>query len=350
MTRPAQSPGGQPPGGPVPVLDVLGLTQPEERAYRWLVDRGLLPIGDIAAAWQEWCAADEVAATLAGLHRKGLVSLLPGPPYSVQACPPEAVLDGLASRREEELRQARRLIANLAERHRVAPQNGSGRDMMDIVYGRDAVVHRGLTVLESAQREFRGFDKPPYFADVNDTRVQLGVLQRGLRCRCIYDLSALETPGYLAIVERLVEAGEEARVIDGVPMKLGIADDRESFLPLQRDGAVVAGLFVRSSALLDALGILFELMWDRATPLHVATSRRSEAGELAQAGEQVPTPTPDELRVLTLLVTGLSDESICRRLGISQRTLQRRLQAMETRFGVRTRSQLTYHAARRNWI
>jgi hypothetical protein len=63
MTRPVQSPGGQPSGGQAPVLDVLGLTHPEERAYRWLVDRGLLPIGDIAAAWQEWCAADEVAAT-----------------------------------------------------------------------------------------------------------------------------------------------------------------------------------------------------------------------------------------------------------------------------------------------
>jgi DNA-binding CsgD family transcriptional regulator len=337
-------------GQPV-LLDVLGLTGLEERAYRWLVDKGQLPIGELATAWRQWCAADEVAATLAGLHRKGLVSLLPGPPYAVQASPPDAVLDRMVSDREEQLRQARRLVTELAERHRFAPQNGSSRDVMDIVYGREAVIQRGLSVLTGARTEFRGFDKPPYFADINDTRVELSVLARGLRCRCVYDISALETPGYLAVIERLVEAGEEARVIDGVPMKLGIADDREAFLPLQRDTAVVAELFVRSSTLLDALGNLFELIWDRAIPLQVAAARRAGADPVPlPAGEQPPVPTPDELRVLALLVTGLPDESICRRLGISQRTLQRRVQSMQTRLGVRTRSQLAYHAGRRNWI
>ncbi|HVQ94508.1 MAG TPA: LuxR C-terminal-related transcriptional regulator [Mycobacteriales bacterium] len=334
--------------GPGPVLDVLGLTEQEERAYRWLVDKGLLPIGEVAAAWQQWCRADEVAETLAGLHHKGLVSLLPGPPYSVQASSPEAVLDRLVSRREEELRSARRLIADLTQRHRVAPQNGSSRDVMDIVYGREAVVQRGLSMLNDTRHQFRGFDKPPYYSDTNDIRDELAVLARGLRCRCVYDLSALEVPGYLAVIEQLVAAGEEARVLDGVPMKMGIADDREALLPLQRDGAVVAELFIRSSALLDALGNLFEMVWDRATPLHVAAARVGV--EAPPAGEQAPQPAPDELRVLALLITGLPDESICRRLGISQRTLQRRLQGMQTRLGARTRSQLAYLAARRNWI
>lgn len=54
--------------------------------------------------------------------------------------------------------------------------------------------------------------------------------------------------------------------------------------------------------------------------------------------------------MLTQLVSGVPDGAICRQLGISHRTLQRRISLRQTRVGARTRFQLAHWAAHRNWI
>lgn len=100
---------------------------------------------------------------------------------------------------------------------------------------------------------------------------------------------------------------------------------------------------LKSSGLVDALGALFELVWDLATPFHLAVAPGRSTPDARQPG-------PDESRVLTLLVSGVPDDAICRQLGISHRTLQRRISRLQTRVGARTRFQLAHRATHRNWI
>jgi DNA-binding NarL/FixJ family response regulator len=61
-------------------------------------------------------------------------------------------------------------------------------------------------------------------------------------------------------------------------------------------------------------------------------------------------PGHDELRLLSLLATGLPDSTIAARLGISHRTHQRRLRSVLDRLGAQTRFQAGIQAARRGWI
>ncbi|WP_425461105.1 helix-turn-helix domain-containing protein [Kitasatospora atroaurantiaca] len=59
----------------------------------------------------------------------------------------------------------------------------------------------------------------------------------------------------------------------------------------------------------------------------------------------------DELdaRILSLFLAGLTDQAAAGQLGISHRTVQRRLTDLMAKAGVDTRIQLGWQAARRGW-
>lgn len=59
---------------------------------------------------------------------------------------------------------------------------------------------------------------------------------------------------------------------------------------------------------------------------------------------------PADRRLLWLLAGGASDDVIARELGISRRTLFRRLQVMMARLGAANRFQLALQAQRNGWL
>jgi DNA-binding NarL/FixJ family response regulator len=92
---------------------------------------------------------------------------------------------------------------------------------------------------------------------------------------------------------------------------------------------------VYSSALLDALIQFFEFTWEQAAPLG--------------ADPQSPLAEEDR-RLLTLLLAGLKDDAIARQLGLSTRTMRRRMKNLMDLLGADNRFQAGAQAARRGWI
>jgi DNA-binding NarL/FixJ family response regulator len=102
-------------------------------------------------------------------------------------------------------------------------------------------------------------------------------------------------------------------------------------------------VIVRPSGLLDALIALFENLWRMALPLQFSSDEEVGLPSLDEPGH-------DELRLLSLLATGLPDSTIAARLGISHRTYQRRLRSLLDRLGAQTCFQAGIQATRRGWI
>ncbi|MYS64113.1 transcriptional regulator TrmB, partial [Streptomyces sp. SID5473] len=121
--------------------------------------------------------------------------------------------------------------------------------------------------------------------------------------------------------------GEQSRVLAEVPMVL-LAVDRTT--ALVRDGATA--LVLRPSALLDGVLALGELLWERAVPLVPAA--RGAHGLSDEDG-----------RLLALSASGLTDRAIARRLGVAQRTVERRMRRIMNVLGARTRFQAGLRAA-----
>jgi len=60
--------------------------------------------------------------------------------------------------------------------------------------------------------------------------------------------------------------------------------------------------------------------------------------------------TADEVRLLSLLIGGVSDKSIATQLQVSQRTVQRRVQDLMRRADVRNRMQLSWQVGKLGWL
>ena len=114
-----------------------------------------------------------------------------------------------------------------------------------------------------------------------------------VRCRSIYAAAAMDDPAARQIIQACAEAGEQARLLPSVPMKMKLADTSTAMLPLTPNGTAAA-LIIRAPVILTALREYFELLWERATPLKPARQ--------VPPGDRLP---PMQQKVLELMAEGL---------------------------------------------
>ena len=322
------------------VLATVGLDETDQAVYESLMD-GPATVAELEQA--NHVAGAQLRAVLDRLEESGLVGRLAGEPVRYAAAAPEVALEALLLRQEELLQRARLHAQQLAVRHRRSLADQDPVQLVEVVTGRLAVLQRFEQVQRAARREIRAIDKPPYATPSgNRNPVERELLGRGLRYRVIYDPGGLTDYHDLrADLERSTALGEQSRVLPGAPTKLIRADDRIGLIPLQAAPSTIESIVVvHQSALLEALGALFESLWARALPLPLNIDEPvSEDG-----------PTADEMRLLALLITGVPDVVIARQLGLSYRTFQRRLHELMDRLGAETRFQAGIRAVILGWI
>ncbi|GLW11287.1 transcriptional regulator [Microtetraspora sp. NBRC 13810] len=317
-------------------LAAVGVDAEDERLYRDLLHRPRATLPELAAHTGRTTVA--LRRAFSRLEAQGLVSRMAGRPVRFLPTRPDVAVAALISRREEGLAQARlAALALLAETPRA--ENQAPEELVEVVQGQAAVVQRFTQLQQTATEELLVLDRPPYAQDPaqqNDTEIER--LAHGLQVRGIYDVSALAIPGKLRLAQEAVAAGEQARISPDVSMKLAIADRRTAILPLNTDAAAHAdsAVIVHSSTLLDALVALFEVLWRSALPLPARPFETSSAD------------LPDQ-ELFTLLAAGLKDEAVARQLGVSLRTVHRRVSELMDRLGARTRFQAGLLAARHGW-
>ncbi|MFK4038616.1 helix-turn-helix domain-containing protein [Nonomuraea wenchangensis] len=309
------------------LMEGLGVTVAEETAYRALLRHGPATLAELAAETGSSAAA--IRRLLPRLEDLGLTSRVAGRPLRLVATPPDIAVDILVARRQEELTHSRAAAALLATEAagRGGPQP---EEVLEVVTGHDAVARRYLQLERDATRELLVLVRPPYAVDVGDGHQNARrAARRGAPVvRGIYSPLAFEQPGMLAHARRAIADGEQAR-LGQVPVKLAVADARVAILPLasEEDLAVGSALVVHPSALLDALVGLFETLWRAAVPLRLTEDRLQPEGR----------PRVPDAEVLALLAGGMKDDAIARQLGLSPRTVQRRVQVLCERLGARTR-------------
>jgi HTH-type transcriptional regulator, sugar sensing transcriptional regulator len=244
----------------------LGLTGYEASAYVALTRRGRATGAEVARI--AGLPRQRIYDVLDGLVGRGLAAVEPGRPARYTALSPEDAVDALLAEHRASLEQMQRDAA-LAVRL-LTPAYRDGRSETDPlsfieVLRESAAIAKRFGELEaSAQQEILVFTKPPYAVPPAENTEGLELLSRGVVARSVYERSVYDDPGVVAAVRRFVDAGEQARVVDELPLKLVLIDERVALFTMEDPVAGSAELtimVVEHAAFASLLKLAFERVW-----------------------------------------------------------------------------------------
>ena len=323
--------------------ETVGIPESEARVYEALIPQAHAT-ADALARRVNFTTA-KTARALAQLIQRGLVTRTPGRPALYAAVEPSLAGSVLIAKREHELRQLQQHLNKLDEAFRTEASIRPA-DHIEVISGAPRIWRTFVRIQRAAQREVRGFDKPPYFVPQGehgdegpnlDERRLLAASAVGYRV--VYAQESVAIPGRLANIWEGIRNGERARVAASLPVKLVLCDDTMAIVCSPADYQNGIAYLIHPSSLLDMAAGLFEAVWDRAVPLNSSESR---------GGPVVMDPRHQEL--LSLLASGATDEVIARTFGWSMRTVQRHIHDLMQKVGARTRFQLGAEAVNRGWL
>jgi len=246
----------------------------------------------------------------------------------------------------DELTTISQQLSSLADWIRIQEASGNGSAVepknlsMRLIHSREDLIKSFNDVLDRAERSIDALDcgERPEHAEAQASS-QPGALRRGVRFRVVYDPMVFERADLTRAMLNSVRQGEEARVSTNISTRLLIRDEEEFIInnPRPSLGSHLAVQLI-SPVLADFLNGAFAKVWD--TSLQVS-NRKFESGALLE---------DDEVQILRLLAAGQKDESVARVLGVSVRTIQRKIQSMQRSFGAASRFQLGAISARHSLV
>jgi DNA-binding CsgD family transcriptional regulator len=326
------------------LLAQLGLSADAAELYCHLCARRGVPFRSLVHDLQ-WDAG-RVGDALEALVEVRLVSMPQEGCTDVSAVAPDLGLERLVLGVQENLLKAQRRllgardsISALSEDYHREWRLDGGSGQVEVITG-DEVVNHSRVLVRSAEREYATFVVGPWSTDrPRANPPPQGSSATRARYRAVYERSVLEFPGGYEALEESVAAGEQARVVDRLPSKMVIVDRRIAMVALAPI-ATSGSLLVRSPMLIDALWTLFDAVWEQGVPIGAGAPNAARNRWAA----------PEDRAILHLMAAGLKDEAICRRLGMAERTVSRRISALMVQLGAATRFQAGIQATRRGWI
>jgi sugar-specific transcriptional regulator TrmB len=260
-------------------LTALGLTTYEAKTYLALVRRDSFAAADVARV--AGIPRQRIYDVLASLVQKGLASQRPGSPVKYAAAPPEVAIERLLQIRRDELEKleldSRAMIEALAPAFVEGQKERDPLEYIEVLRDRAAINERFDELQAGIEHEILVFTKPPYATPAQDNTEGLEVSSNSV-ARSVYELSALDDPAFAAGVQRFIAAGEQARFVPELPLKLVIIDETIVMFGMEDP---VAGsedltiMVVEHRALASVLKIAFEAVWERGSTLeeHAASVR-----------------------------------------------------------------------------
>jgi hypothetical protein len=310
----------------------------DERRYQQIVLLSGASVREIAATLR--VEPEQVPEVLAVLSDRGIVRIhddrvvvLRADQALAAAITREAAAADHARDRLDDLARAVPLLVAAGTR----PGPGEVEDVQPL----DGEVSSGgnaLALLTAMIEQSRGdllFLRPDAWLMARESAISQVVaraVESGRRSRAVYPLRALhEAP---KILQNRVDAGEDVRLIDDLPTRLMILGVTHAIVPEPLGFADSPRLLVRQGALVAALTLLFELYWEKALPVTELSGPRGS----------------ERTFLLRQLLSGAKDEQIARTMGLSLRTIRRRIAELMIELGADTRFQAGAEAVRRGWL
>src|SRR5919108_2096686 len=258
-------------------LTQLGLTSYEAKAYLALTRRGSATAAQVSRL--AGVPRQRIYDVLASLVEKGLASSKPGRVVKYAATAPELALERLLSDHRQQLADLEQSVSTMIEELQPAFQQGQEQtdplEYIEVLRDRRAVNERFDELQAGIKREILVFTKPPYATPAQENVEGLEVVQSHT-ARSIYEFAAFDDPAFTEGVRRFIEAGEDARFVPELPLKLVIIDETIVMFGMEDP---VAGstemtmVGVDHPSLAKILKVAFETIWNQGLTFEQAYDR-----------------------------------------------------------------------------
>jgi DNA-binding CsgD family transcriptional regulator len=323
-------------------LEVWDLDDVAETVYRAMLRNPDLDAAALARHLE--LGEGQVAAAVERLTLVGLVApsstapsgLAPAPPATTLTAMLHTALTDMETQRAR-LDAVRSALAGFAADHMVGQSRSWSSMPVELLSAEESFaavedLQRGTVgdIVSCHQAVHIDVDAPTYVELIEHQ------LRGGRRMRGLYPADVMADERRIAYVRKWAEAGEQVRLSVGPLPTLAVFGTEVAMVSAgwpEEDGA--GRILVRAPALVSMATLLFEQYWERSMPLGVTDDG---------------TAVDDRRRILELLVAGTKDESIARQLGLSLRTVRRRVAELMDELGARTRFQAGVEAVRRGLL
>ena len=312
--------------------------------YHLLAQRGELSLGQIAAELR--LAHEQVQAIVAELESLKLIRVTDG--GGVIAMPHSQAIDDLLTEQALLLAHAveyvsegqRRLRTVVANRALLDPAEASRISSTKI--GTSA--QRGMFELPAEAREAVSAMHPggTFGDDLLERSLARAEenLNRNVRMRVVHQTSVLRHPPMVSYLSELAALGGRVRLRDNLPFRLLLIDGTSAVCAVPTSGSYL----LSGERVMVLLNRVFETTWVDAQPLESVLSRagRGNGTPATAAGgseDRSALLSPAHEAILRLLAEGQTDRSIARSLGVTTRTVTRRLGEIYEVLGVDSRFQ-----------
>ncbi|MFK0180558.1 LuxR C-terminal-related transcriptional regulator [Streptomyces xanthochromogenes] len=288
----------------------------------------------------------EVRGTLDRLTRFSLLQSASGSGTLVPASPELGLLP-LLQRLEADLDERRAgLSRDRAVLTALTSEYTSRRVRNDVegvqrLVGLDSVRCHLAQLAQEATSEVRAFMPGPALSQAAlDASRPLDIqnLARGIRMQTVYLETVRKDPATVEYATWFAGQGGQTRTMPSLPMRLILCDRSVAVLPVSPDASQEGAFVIRLTSIVTALNLLFDLTWERATPLGESCTPVSDG------------PSEREVALLRMLEEGHTDEVIARKLGVSIRTVRRLMADLLKTLNAASRFQAGVQASRRGWI
>lgn len=321
-------------------LGVLGFSARQEDLYRLLLRNSGGSLADLAAlAGLRVGELREQVSRFAGV---GIVELREDD--VVVARPPQEALGRLINEetrrvrsRGEQLDAVRQLLPSLYADHLAASAPTGQPVPVETVEGGDLLqLMRSLSAASTGDLLWMRPDpwKPGHRSELDALVIEL--LRAGRRSRAVCSAEVLHRAPEM--IRARVEAGEHVRIMAEVPTRLAVFGTTAALLGQQFGRADERRLVLRQQSMVAAMTHLFEALWEKALAVPVLEGQRYDEGSNGQR------------LLLRQLAGGAKDEQIARSLGLSVRTVRRRVADLLDELGAESRFQAGAEAVRRGWL
>jgi sugar-specific transcriptional regulator TrmB len=253
------------------LLRSLGLSAYEAEVYAALVRHDRVKVQDLARVIS--VPRPQIYVALGALMRRGMCIEHRGNVSLYSAVPPATAFRSTLRQEEAALKARTEAVQKLTLEHERLDKREVPPHFVQVLRGRqiknfiddlsDKARQEVLILLKTAEEQSAKSLE-------GAARSEIGMLQRGVRVRCLYELRATSDPELASILRRLQAAGEQGRVTDSIPMNVMIFDDRAALFSLDEPPAGLTVFAYTHPALVLMMRNSFQYLWDRSRSLRQA--------------------------------------------------------------------------------